>query len=193
MAQTKETIIETAIEILNREGADGLSMRTLAKALNIKAASLYWHFEGKQELFGAIAEHMCERCDIGGADDLITSHYLAYRSMLLTVRDSVVIFENSRPNTPRRLEIIKSITERLLGLGVNPENMMTVANMLNNYVLSFVADEQRFKNTPQEVLEDLLKTLDPGERFMFVSGRDFDEQFDYGLSIIFAGIRTDGK
>jgi AcrR family transcriptional regulator len=188
MAHTKERIVETAIAILNRDGADSLSMRTLAKELNIKAASLYWHFESKHTLFCAIAEHMCEGMTVDGAS--LTSDYEAYREMLLSVRDSVVVFENSHPNTPRRIAIIKSISERLLKLGVKPEHMMTVSNMLNNYVLSFVADEQRFKNTPPEVLEKLLGALGDDERFMFESKRDFDEQFALGLSIVFAGIKA---
>jgi AcrR family transcriptional regulator len=188
VAQSKESIVEAAIMILNRDGVEGLSMRTLAKELNIKAAALYWHFEGKQELYGAIAEHMCRQMDVP-ADDVL-AHYKAYRSMLLTVRDSPEIFEKSHPNTPRRVEIIKQFSATLVERGVPLEDLMTISNMLNNYVLSFTADEQRFKNITPAVMESLAKALDPEDRLTFISERDYDEQFELGLQVLLSGLQV---
>jgi hypothetical protein len=75
-------------------------------------------------------------------------------------------------------------------MGVTPENLMTVSNMLNNYVLSFVADEVRFLNTPPETLKSFSEMLDPGYEVMFMSQRNFEEQFLYGLEVLFAGLEA---
>jgi len=194
MAISKEVIVEAAIGILNRDGAEALSMRTLAAALGIKAASLYNHICGKQELYGAIAEFMCTGCDLPDnglpPKEYLTELNRAYRLMLLTVRDSTVIFENSVPNTPNRGKLIRSVAGNLAAMGVRAENMMTISNMLNNYVLSFVADECRFKNTPPEMIAEFSNLLDPTDRTLYFSERDFDEQFDYGLCVFFAGLEA---
>lgn len=47
-------IVATARELLERDGADGLSMRRIADRLGIRAPSLYKHVAGKQELENAL-------------------------------------------------------------------------------------------------------------------------------------------
>ena len=194
MAISKEQIVQAAITILNRDGIDRLTTRELAKELDIKSASLYWHFKGKQELYGAIAEYLCLQFDLP-EETSDTQKYLekalqAYRAMLLTVRDSSKVFENAIPDTPRRVELIHTISVKLLELGVKKENLMTVSNMVNNYVLSFTADEMRFKNTPPETLQTFMDMLDPEKTLTFMSQRDFDYQFLYGLRVLFSGLKA---
>jgi AcrR family transcriptional regulator len=47
-------IVGVALELLEEEGADGLSMRRLADRLGIKAPSIYKHFPDKEALEAAI-------------------------------------------------------------------------------------------------------------------------------------------
>ena len=194
MAVSKTAIIEASIKILNRDGIGGLTMRTIARELNIKAASLYNHIRSRQELFGEISEYMITRSAIPETGDnpydFLIKISRAYRAMLKTVRDSVEIFIRSIPNTPRRVEIIRGISKGLLKFGVSPENLMTISNMLNNYTLSFTADEVRYKNTPPEVLNAVSEILEYGSRPVNTGEIDFDTQFSYGLEVLFAGIRS---
>lgn len=194
MGISKEGIVEASIKILNRDGIENLTMRTIAKELNIKAASLYWHVKGKLELYGEIAEYLCSQCHMPkrvGEDvkSFLEKTYKAYRVMLLSTRDAVPIFENSIPNTPKRLEIIKATIDALSIMGISDKNLITIANLLNNYVLSFVADEVRFKNTPPEAFVDFAEMLGPFDRRMFAN-INYDEQFLYGLRILFSGLEA---
>lgn len=194
MAITKQVIIEASIEILNRDGFEALTMRTIAKELEIKAASLYWHIKGKLELHGEIAEYLCSRYHMPEKEGMDVKSFLeethkAFRTMLLSTRDAVPVFENSVPTTPKRLEIIKSTLDALSSMGVPDKHLVTTGNLLNNYVLSFVADEIRFKNTPQELFDDFPEMLGPLDRRLFVN-MDYDEQFLYGLRVLFAGLES---
>ena len=47
-------IVAIALELLEEEGADGLSMRRLAERIGIRAPSIYKHFPDKQALEAAI-------------------------------------------------------------------------------------------------------------------------------------------
>jgi TetR/AcrR family tetracycline transcriptional repressor len=192
MAISKEGIVEASIKILNRDGIENLTMRTIANELKIKAASLYWHFKGKLELYGEIAEYLCFQWHVVTRDgddpkSFLEETYKAYRTMLLSTRDAVSIFENSIPNTPKRLEIIKDTLHALSSMGIADKNLITIGNLLNNYVLSFVADEVRFKNTPAEYFADFPAILEPFDRRLFAD-MDYDEQFLYGLRVLFAGL-----
>lgn len=53
----RSAIIEAALKTLSEEGLAALSLRRVASQLNVKAASLYWHFPDKRALLGSIAEH----------------------------------------------------------------------------------------------------------------------------------------
>lgn len=50
----REIIIETAIRLIEERGVLGLSMRELAEALDVKAASLYNHITGMDDLMGQV-------------------------------------------------------------------------------------------------------------------------------------------
>jgi AcrR family transcriptional regulator len=192
MAVSKETIVEASLKILNRDGIENLSMRTIAKELGIKAASLYWHVSGKQELYGEIAEAMCSRMilpeDSGDVKTYLLEIHHAFRTTLLTTKDSVPIFENSIPNTPRRMEIIKAVINGLLRMGIQEKNCLTASNMINNYVLSFVADEVRIKSRTSEEIAAFVSLFGLIDNMNMFVQKDFDEQFLYGLQVLFAGL-----
>lgn len=52
---TKEAAIAAAIELVDREGLDGLSVQAVARAMNVTAPSLYYHFKDKDELLQLVA------------------------------------------------------------------------------------------------------------------------------------------
>ncbi|MFJ8964606.1 TetR/AcrR family transcriptional regulator [Lentzea sp. NPDC102401] len=56
-ARTRQQILEVAAEILEREGAQAVSTRSVAAAAGIRAASLYQLFGDKDGLLAALAIH----------------------------------------------------------------------------------------------------------------------------------------
>lgn len=53
---TKQRILDKALELFSSQGYDSVSVGEIAKAVGIKAPSLYNHFAGKQAIFDAIVE-----------------------------------------------------------------------------------------------------------------------------------------
>ena len=53
---TKQKILGKALELFSTQGYDSVSVGEIAKAVGIKAPSLYNHFPGKQAIFDAIVE-----------------------------------------------------------------------------------------------------------------------------------------
>jgi len=51
---TRERIIDTAIELFNREGTAAVSTNHIARALGISPGNLYYHFRNKEEIIRAI-------------------------------------------------------------------------------------------------------------------------------------------
>jgi len=53
---TKEKILFTAINLFSQFGYKEVSMRDIAKEIGINPASIYYHFESKEEILGAMYE-----------------------------------------------------------------------------------------------------------------------------------------
>ena len=190
MAISSEQIVQIAIEILNRDGIEKLTMRTLAKELDIKAASLYRHIENKQDLYGLITESICAGIQVDATGDTKNSIILLceqYRLRLLEVRDSVAVFEESLPKTTKRMELIKTVYQLIKEWGVSDCNLLAASNMLNNYVLSFTADEMRFRRYYTEATGLDENLFGPG---LSQTPNDIDSQFIYGIEVLLAGFKA---
>jgi len=51
---TKERLIQAALELFSENGYEGTSVDEIAKAVGIKAPSIYAHFKGKEEILQAV-------------------------------------------------------------------------------------------------------------------------------------------
>lgn len=58
---TKQKILDKALELFSEQGYDSVSVGEIAKAVGIKAPSLYNHFPSKQAIFDAIVESTAAR------------------------------------------------------------------------------------------------------------------------------------
>ena len=67
---TKEKIIDTALERFSIHGYSSVSVRDLAKDVGIKESSLYNHFKNKQDIFDTIIEQCMDK---------VMKHYQAMR------------------------------------------------------------------------------------------------------------------
>ena len=56
MEDTKQRILDKSLELFSTKGYDSVSVGEIAKAVGIKAPSLYNHFPSKQAIFDAILE-----------------------------------------------------------------------------------------------------------------------------------------
>ena len=67
---TKQRILDKALELFSAQGYDSVSVGEIAKAVGIKAPSLYNHFSSKQAIFDAIVEATAARyqADTGKID-----------------------------------------------------------------------------------------------------------------------------
>ncbi|MFI9591874.1 TetR/AcrR family transcriptional regulator [Nonomuraea sp. NPDC052265] len=56
---TRHKILEAGLEVLEADGAHGISMRKLAKRLDVTATAIYHYFDGRESLLEAIVDEVC--------------------------------------------------------------------------------------------------------------------------------------
>jgi AcrR family transcriptional regulator len=65
---TRDAVLAAALEIIDRDGADALSMRRLARALDRDPMILYRHAPGKAALLDGVAETVLAQLQVDSAD-----------------------------------------------------------------------------------------------------------------------------
>lgn len=61
MKETKEKLLQTAIELFAKHGINGVSTRMLAKESGVNLSSINYYFGGKQKLYDAVLESIIEK------------------------------------------------------------------------------------------------------------------------------------
>lgn len=106
---TKQRILDKALELFSERGYDAVSVGEIAQAVGVRAPSLYNHFPGKQAIFDAIVESTAARyeADTGKIDihvqdaarDIPVFAEITEDALFAKVRQ---IFEYSLHNEPIR-------------------------------------------------------------------------------------------
>ncbi|MEU6067076.1 TetR/AcrR family transcriptional regulator C-terminal domain-containing protein [Streptomyces sp. NPDC047082] len=76
----RDQIVEAAIELLDDEGVEGLSMRRLGKRLNSAATAMYWHVGSKENLVVLAADRVWGEIEL--IDPLETGWRTAARALI---------------------------------------------------------------------------------------------------------------
>lgn len=65
---TRERIVETALELLDAEGLEGLNMRALGARLNAAATAVYWHVGSKERLIAMAIDRAWNEVELPDLD-----------------------------------------------------------------------------------------------------------------------------
>jgi AcrR family transcriptional regulator len=65
---TRDVVLTTALEIIDRDGVDGLSMRRLARRLDCDPMTIYRHAPNKAALLDAVAETVLAQLKVDASD-----------------------------------------------------------------------------------------------------------------------------
>src|SRR3954466_438091 len=63
-ALSREKIVETTLALIEKQGLEGFSMRSLAARLKIQPMSLYHHFPSRLDLLNCVLDHVLQELDI---------------------------------------------------------------------------------------------------------------------------------
>jgi TetR/AcrR family tetracycline transcriptional repressor len=140
-----ERLVTAALDVLQAEGFDGLTMRRVAAQLGVQAASLYNHVRNKDELLMLVADAICAEIPppvpgLGWRDQLQRGGH-AIRRVLLAHRDGARVLAATPPSGPHRLRAIEDLLRVLDEAGFRASEVADVSFVLSSTVIGFVLDE----------------------------------------------------
>jgi len=209
-ALSRERIVEAAIEILDRNGEQALTVRALTSHLSTGRGAIYYHVSGMDDLLAAAADSVIRAATEQAAGDGDPNS--AIRSLSLGIFDAIdahpwVGSQLARePLQPAVLRIWKSIGVQLQGLGVAGSAASDAGAALANYIFGsaaqFAAGARRTRNRAerQRYLDALAAAWTEQDAHQVVREaaselRDHDDrdQFLAGVDIFLTGIATRAK
>ncbi len=144
----KRDVVDAATALLDNYGIADLTMRRLARELDVSPGALYWHFANKQQLLGAVADRILQtaRADVpaGGWRTRVEVIGARLRDALLSHTDGAELVSASFAAGQSRaaVEFVSRLADAAGEAGVAPEQADLAARTVVYYVLGFTADEQ---------------------------------------------------
>ncbi|MGH3563458.1 MAG: TetR/AcrR family transcriptional regulator C-terminal domain-containing protein [Mycobacterium sp.] len=147
----KHDVVAAAIAILDGYGIADLTMRRLARELDITPGALYWHFASKQQLLGAVADQLlrpvCAHPGLAAATDWrrrVAMVCTRMRDALLSHTDGAELVSASfaAGQSHGVIEVLGLLADAAGDAGLDAEHAALAARTLVYYVLGATADEQ---------------------------------------------------
>jgi AcrR family transcriptional regulator len=201
-ALNRERIVVSAVELLEREGEDALSMRRIAAELGYGVMSLYNHVPNKAALLDAIAEHV-----MGGAQfaaDPQADWRDQARTLVRTFREisrkhprSVNVVIMRQLNSPAGLRPLELALATARAAGFDGVTAVRVMRAFVAYALGTVVNEARLDQMRASAApgpDCYAAQLDPAEfpNTLALAGtlmqHDHEADFEFGLDLLIAAV-----
>ena len=197
-----ERIVATALQIVDEEGADGLSMRTLAQRMDSGTATLYRHFTSRDELVAQVVDlvYGSVELDIEGLRAMSWQQAIKIATQatfegLRKHAGVAPLFFDRLPVGPNAMAQRERVIALLLDNGFTPKLAARSYATLAHYVLGFVAQLDGHATTtrptdkkPPELPEldhDLFPATATVARHLPVP---LEDEFAFGLDLIIGGL-----
>jgi AcrR family transcriptional regulator len=208
---SREAIVDAALQVLARDGAEGLSMRRVAEELGTGPASLYWHVSSKDELVNLLIDRVASEIELPPPDvtrwrEQLKEFGVQSRRVFQRYPGVAGLTLGRVPVGPNLVRWAEWSLTLLRGAGV-PDRIAAYAGDLFGLYLGATSYEETlgmpsptgeelppdevvkmirgyFESLPQDRFPNIRATLD--ELF----GGSPDERFELGLDVILRGLAS---
>lgn len=198
-----DRILAAALELLDEQGADALSMRSLAQRLGSGTATLYRHFANRSELVAMVVDHILGEVDVDARAATELPWQQACISFAQNMFDALsrhgnvasllIDYTPMGPNALANRELCLSV---LLDNGFAPAASAHAYATLARYVLGFaiqLSGSTAASGQQDAEVSAAFHQLDPSRYPATVAVADelpvpLKEEFTFGLRLIVAGL-----
>lgn len=198
-ALSLDRIVATAVELLDAQGIEGLTMRRLADRLGAGAMSLYWHVGNKEEVFDLALNAVLDYAGPSAAPEARdwrrdVVHLLEdWRACMLRHPWSAALLPRRAlgPNMLGRLERLSSTLSRA---GVAEVDLNVAIWSLWNYVMGATITLGNFERSDEDKAAAQQRLTELGERYPTIEhsrlllDSDWDGAFRKGLDFLLDGL-----
>ena len=171
-----DAIVDAAWSLVEKDGVDALTTRTLAAELGVKSPALYWHVPSMTALHSLMVERMLFESVRNPSDgenwqDWLLDVGRTQRRNFLSHRDSGRIIAVAPPSDVIRNQIMPMLVAPLIAAGASTEDAVAAAGTFASFILGWVIYEQS------------------AEASSYIASMvDMTTAFEFGLAALIAGL-----
>jgi TetR/AcrR family transcriptional regulator, tetracycline repressor protein len=208
MKVNRDIVVRGGLKLLNEVGLERLTLRLLARELDIQAATLYWHFKSKEALIDEMATEVLAEgakhlvpAGKSGADwsTWAAAFGMGLRKTLLAYRDGARMVAGTRLTDTRYMQTAERIAQELIASGFTLRQAAILLSTIYDFTISVVMEEQSMSPRPGERAPqyDLAKRsaalAAAGLPLLSKAGTvlfgNFDRRYNEGLDLILQGAK----
>ena len=204
-------IIDRALQIVDAEGVDAVSMRRVAAAFDTGPASLYAHVANKDELLRMVLDRVIDEIDVpstGDWQDVVRAWAHNSRAVLMRHNDVARLSFAHIPSGPKMLDTVEALLAVMIEGGVPAQVASWGLDITSLYVAADAYEGwllgQRFRDDsgrdPEEIgmeyVEGIRTYFDslPTQRYPYLTANvaammsgGSDQRFGFGIDMLIAG------
>jgi AcrR family transcriptional regulator len=202
---TRQRVVDAALQIMDAEGLEAVTMRRVARTVGVEAMSLYNHVRDKDDLLQGVCDRVMSGFDFPAAkgdwDDRCRAAARSWRRLLQAHPDVMRLFAQTHGPSPTSVESLRP-TEFALSLlkeaGLSDRDTVQAFHAFGGYIQGFVMMEGGSIGhgaTAGRARKDI--TSLPAEAFpclqtmgQYFEECDADEQFEFGLDLLLGGLKA---
>ena len=202
---SREVILDAALELVDEEGLEALSMRRLGASLGVEAMSLYHHVANKAALLDGLVERLVLSLEVtidGSADwgSTLVGLARAYRRLAIAHRRAFPLLTTRPPATPAALVRTEPVFDALARAGFGPAErivvMQTFMTFLNGYLLAEVGTVPGHGNEPEPDVRGAYRAVDAtvapyvhAVGVVIDDSMSLESEFETSVAIVVEGFR----
>jgi AcrR family transcriptional regulator len=203
-ALNRERVLRAALELADRQGLDGLTMRRLGKALGVEAMSLYNHVANKDELLAGLIDlvfsEIAVPCD-GDWKAAMRLRAISARKTLAHHRWAVGLMESSTRPGPANLRHHESVLRCLRQAGFSVALTAHAYSALDSYIYGFALQQislpfdtgKEAAEVAEQILGRTVATDYPhlaevATEHVMKPGYSYEAEFEFGLDLMLDGL-----
>lgn len=197
---TRDSVLECALTLLDREGLDALTIRRLAGVLKVSPMALYNHVHGKQDLLQGVAERIVAEARFTKRHRdwrmRIRACFRELRRVCLLHPGVVRLLEGLEAAPAAVFDPMETVVTALREIGFRPREALQAYFLLTNFTMGQVSYEVRGPFPSLDPIEAFRTqrlagaALSAKDHALLRDNWDFDRSFEFGLSTILDGLDT---
>lgn len=189
----RDRIRDAALAFIDQHGLQALSMRRLAEALGVHAASLYSHYDTKEELLDAVANFLVRGVDTSGFEhgwrEGILRWARSYHAALAAHPNAVPVIASGTQRRREFLAMANAVHGGLVGAGWPPRRATEISGAVKYLVIGAASTPfaSGFADDIQVYL-DRYPSLAQAHRLKADAARIDEDSFELGLQALVTGL-----
>ncbi len=205
---SRERVLRAALALADKRGIAELSMRKLAKKLNVEAMSLYNHVADKDDILDGLVELLIAEIELPLPGErwkpAMRRRAASAREMFLRHPWALGIMESRRNPGPVSMRYYDSVIGCLRHAGFSIALAAHAFSALDSYIYGFALQEMKLPfKTPEELAvlaESIMQNMPAAEYPHFTEmivghtlkpGYSYAKEFEWGLDLVLGGLERE--